>query len=69
MSTKWNRELMIKEAATEIREVSSCNIDLGEAVEKIESRILDLAWRIPPGKISSATEAVIRLLVEEAFKD
>ena len=28
MSTKWNRELVIKEAATEIREVSSCNIDL-----------------------------------------
>ena len=33
----------------------------------MKEKILDLAWYVPSGAVSKATETVISLLVEEAF--
>lgn len=77
MGIKWNRENLVKEAATEVRDVDfsykgldkkANEINLDVPLEEIESEILHLAWYIQPGKVSSVTETVISLLAEEAFK-
>jgi len=77
VSIKFDRGVLLREAATEIEnldfshkgfseEAVSINKDLPD--EEIESGILEWAWYIRPGTISPATEAVIKLLVEEAFR-
>lgn len=77
MSIKFDRGVILREAATEIEnldfshkgfreEAVSINKDLSD--EEIGSEILEWAWYIRPGTVSPATEAVIKLLVEEAFK-
>ena len=74
---KWDRITTIKEAATEIRDVDfshkgisekGANFEINDDIEHMKEEILDLAWYIPSGAVSRATETVISLLVEEAFK-
>lgn len=74
---KWDRITTIKEAATEVRDVDyshkgiseeGANFEINDNVEEMKERILDLAWYIPSGAVSRATETVISLLVEESFK-
>ena len=43
-------------------------LDVGDSVEENESKILYLAWHIPPGALPLAAEAVISLLVKEVFE-
>lgn len=44
------------------------NLRTGEPTEETESNVLYLAWHIPSGVLPLAAEAVINLLVEEAFR-
>ena len=75
--SKRDRGFLLREAATEIENLDFSHKGLSETAtsiskdlsdEEIESEILDLAWHILPGTVSPATEAVIKLLVEEAFR-
>ena len=43
-------------------------LNVGDPVEENESKILYLAWNISPGGLPLAAEAVINLLVKEAFE-
>lgn len=43
-------------------------LNVSDPVEENESKILDLAWNISPGGLPLAAEAVINLLVKEAFE-
>ena len=77
MGIKFDRGVFLREVATKIEnlnlshkgfseEAVSINKDLPD--EEIESGILEWARYIRPGTISPATEAVIKLLVEETFR-
>ena len=44
------------------------DLDVGKSVAENESKILYLAWHIPPGALPLAAEAVINLLVKEVFE-
>lgn len=76
MSIKFNRGVLLREAATEIenldlkgfsKDAVSIPKDLSD--EEIGSEILEWAWYIQPGTASPATEAVIKLLIEEVFNE
>ena len=79
----WNREKLIQEVVSQIRgavlvdksvelvpdELEMLeNLYRGHTIEEMESKILYLAWSIPSGVLPVGAEAVINLLVEEAFK-
>ncbi len=74
---KWDRITTIKEAATEVRDVdfshkgiteAGANFEINDDIEYMKEQILDLAWYIPSGAVSRATETVISFLVEEALR-
>ena len=79
----WNRTELIREMVSVIEEkfrqgkleieqdhlkkiIEGLNV--GDSVEENKSKILYLAWNIPPGALPLAAEAVINLLVEESFR-
>ena len=79
----WDRENLIAEVVSVIKEkelkgeIEFKTDELKEVVkifyrghptEELKSKILYLAWSIPSGALPVAGEAVIHLLVEEAFK-
>ena len=79
----WDREKLLREVVSHIRDgvLVKKNIELepaelkilkslyrGHPIEEIESKILYLAWGIPSGALPVAAEAVINLLIEEAFE-
>ena len=77
MSIKFDRGFLLREAATEIenldfshRGISKDAVSIPKDLsnEEIRSEILEWMWYIRPGTVSPATEAVIKLLIEEAFK-
>ena len=71
---KWDRITTIKEAAMEIRDVDFSHkgirveMEINDDIEGMKEKILDLAWHVPSGAVSKATETVISLLIEEALK-
>lgn len=79
----WNRTELIREMVSVIEEkfrqgkleieqddlkkiIEGLNV--GDSVEENKSKILYLAWHIPPGALPLAAEAVISLLVKEVFE-
>ena len=78
----WDRKKLVDEVATVMEEKLNWeklelgddlekmvrNLRTGESTEETESNILYLAWNIPSGVLPVAAEAVISLLVEEAFR-
>ena len=79
----WNRTKLIHEMVSVIEEkfrqgkleieqddlkkiIEGLNV--GDSVEENKSKILYLAWHIPPGALPLAAEAVISLLVKEVFE-
>ena len=78
----WNRKKLVDEVVRVIEEnLNKKKLEFGDDLEemvrdlrsgkpseKTEANILYLAWNIPSGVLPVAAEAVINLLVEEAFR-